>query len=184
MPRVRLHVREAQSAEDPPGAGLRPIAARQTVVQTGREHRRPGPDDRRVVPVQPAPDAAVRRPEDRSVVACRVGVPAVFSRVVVGQQRLSRLPVDAAAASPDDDGDVTAAAAVARGTTARARRRSHRRRRRRVFRPAVRRDGNHRQQPRPLRAGPSVHLLRQSVLKEVRSQDSHQVLFFIRDKLL
>jgi hypothetical protein len=39
----------------------------------------------------------------------------------------------------------------------------------------VRRDGDHSQQPRPFRPRSPVHILRKSLLPEVRAQDSHQV---------
>lgn len=160
VPRVRLHVREAEPAEDPLGVGLRKVAPGRALVQAagGRQTR---PDDRSVVPIQPY--AGRRRVEGTApVVRLRVGFPAVLARRIDdGQQRRSAVPGATATA--------TAAAVVGRGRTVPARRRFH------DLRPALRRNGNDRQQPRPLRTRAPVHLLRQSVLQEVRAQDPHQV---------
>lgn len=170
MPRVRLRVREAQPAEDPPGAGLRQVTACRALVQAGDGHRRRRPDHRGVVPVQPGAGRVDVGGTAAEVVQRReVGLPAVLARVV-GQQRRwlcgAAVPATARfrsfAVRPD---------AVTVGRTVRTRRR----RRRSVLRPALRRDGNHRQQPRPLRPGPPVHILRKGLLPEVRAQDSHQV---------
>lgn len=50
VPRVRIRVRKAQPAKNPPGAGLRHVTARQTLVQAGRgSGQRRRPDDRSVV---------------------------------------------------------------------------------------------------------------------------------------
>lgn len=173
MPRVRLRVREAQPVEDPLGAGLRPVAARRTLVQTGSGHRCRRPDHRGVVPVQPV----ARRVEGGGGTAAEavrrreVGFPAVLARVV-GQQR-RRLRATTArfrpvAVRPDT---------ITAGRTVQKRRRRGRWRRRRhdVLRSTVRRDGDHSQQPWPLRPGTPVHILRESLLPEVRAQDSHQV---------
>lgn len=106
VPRVRLHVREAEPAENPLGPGLRQVAARQTLVQAvaGGSGRR---SDRSVVPVQPDAREAhivfavavvvlaivlavavadVATTTTRRADVVRIGFPAVLARFVVGQQ--------------------------------------------------------------------------------------------------